>query len=97
LREAAALAGSTDSAYNDGMNEHRITSRRRILKAGSIEFAGSEIACTVRNLSESGAALEVVTPLFIPDRFTLVVPSEPLKRPCHIVWRKEKRIGIAFD
>jgi hypothetical protein len=51
----------------------------------------------VRNLSEAGAALDVVTPLFIPERFTLVVPSEPLKRPCHIVWRKDKRIGIAFD
>jgi len=38
-----------------------------------------------------------VTPLFIPDRFTLVVSSEQLKRPCHIVWRREKRIGIAFD
>ena len=79
------------------MNEHRIAPRRRILKAGSIEFAGSGIACTVRNLSETGAALEVVTPLFIPDRFTLVVEGEQLKRPCHIVWRKEKRIGIAFD
>ena len=75
------------------MNEHRIVPRRRILKAGSIEFAGNGIACTVRNLSETGAALEVVTPLFIPDRFTLVVESEQLKRPCHIVWRREKRIG----
>jgi len=79
------------------MDEQRITSRRRILKAGSIAFAGSEIACTVRNLSETGAALDVVTPLFIPDRFTLVVSSEQLKRPCHIVWRREKRIGVAFD
>jgi hypothetical protein len=35
--------------------------------------------------------------LFIPDRFTLVVPSEQLKRPCHVVWRKEKWMGIAFD
>lgn len=79
------------------MSEHRIAARRRTLKAGSIEFAGSGIDCTVRNLSETGAALDVVTPLFIPDRFTLVVQSEHLKRPCHIVWRKEKRIGIAFD
>ena len=79
------------------MSEHRIAARRRTLKAGSIEFAGSGIDCTVRNLSETGAALDVVTPLFIPDRFTLVVRSEHLKRPCHIVWRKEKRIGIAFD
>ena len=88
---------ATDSAYNARMDEHRSTPRRRILKTGSIEFAGSKIACTVRNLSEAGAALEVVTPLFIPERFTLVMPSEPLKRPCHIVWRKDKRIGVAFD
>jgi len=38
-----------------------------------------------------------VTPLFIPDRFTLFVPTEHLKRPCQIVWRKEKRIGVTFD
>lgn len=79
------------------MNEHRAAPRHRVLKAGTISFGGSVIDCTVRNLSETGAALEVVTPLFIPNRFTLIIPSEPLKRPCHIVWRRERRIGIAFD
>ena len=79
------------------MDEHRIAPRRRKLKAGTIEFGGGGIDCTVRNISETGAALEVVTPLFIPDRFTLFVPSDQLKRACHIVWRREKRIGIAFD
>jgi hypothetical protein len=33
----------------------------------------------------------------IPDRFTLVVRTDQLKRPCHVIWRKEKRIGVAFD
>lgn len=79
------------------MGEHRATPRRRILKAGTIEFGGGGIDCTVRNISETGAALEVVTPLFIPDRFTLYVASDQLKRPCHIIWRREKRLGIAFD
>jgi hypothetical protein len=79
------------------MNEHRIAPRRRVLKAGSIVFGGGAIDCTVRNLSETGAALEVVTPLFIPDRFTLVVPSDQLKRPCHVAWRRDRRIGVAFD
>jgi PilZ domain len=79
------------------MVEHRIAQRRRILKAGTIEFGGGGIDCTVKNISDTGAALEVVTPLFIPDRFTLYVPSDQLKRRCHIVWRKEKRIGVAFD
>jgi hypothetical protein len=76
------------------MEEKRIARRNRVLKAGTIEFGGGEIDCTIRNISETGA---VVTPLFIPDRFTLVVPSEQLKRPCHVVWRKEKWMGIAFD
>jgi hypothetical protein len=79
------------------MSENRIASRKRVLKAGTIEFGGGAIDCTVKNLSETGAALEVVTPLYIPDRFTLVVPSVQFKRPCHVVWRKEKRIGVAFD
>jgi hypothetical protein len=79
------------------MDCHRIAPRRRVLKTGSIQFGGGAIDCTVRNVSETGAALEVVTPLFIPHRFTLFVASDQVKRPCHIVWCKEKRIGIAFD
>ena len=79
------------------MDEKRTVPRHRKLKAGTIEFGGGAIDCTVRNLSEIGAAIDVVTPLFIPDRFTLHVPTENLKKRCRIIWRKEKRIGVAFD
>jgi hypothetical protein len=79
------------------MEGNRIAPRRRVLKAGSIEFGGGAIDCTVRSLSETGAALEVLSPLFIPDRFTLVVHTDQLKRACCIVWRKERRIGVAFS
>jgi hypothetical protein len=57
------------------MEQTRVVPRRRRLKAGTIEFGGGGIDCTVRNISETGAALEVVSPLFIPDRFTIFVPS----------------------
>jgi hypothetical protein len=77
--------------------ERRSVPRRRILKAGSISVGGDAIDCTVRNISDAGATLEVVTPLFIPDRFKLIIQSDGLNRPCHIVWRKERRIGIALD
>lgn len=79
------------------MDEHRVTPRRRFLKAGTIEFGGGAFDCIVRNISGIGAALEVVTPLFIPEKFTLFVPTDQLKRRCHVVWRKEKRIGVVFD
>ena len=67
------------------------------MKAGSIEVGGDAIDCIVRNVSETGAALQVLSPLYVPDRFTLVVQTDQLKRPCHIIWRKERRFGVAFD
>jgi PilZ domain len=77
------------------MNEHRIANRQRVLKAGKIEFGGGAIDCTVRNISATGAALDVTSPVGIRAQFTLVTEGNRL--PCHIVWRKVKRIGIAFD
>jgi hypothetical protein len=81
-----------DSPMED---EHRITNRQRVLKAGKIEFGGGAVDCTVRNISATGAALDVTSPLGIPAQFILVTEGDHL--PCRVVWRKEKRIGIAFD
>jgi hypothetical protein len=79
------------------MNERRVTPRQRTLKAGTISFnRAAGIDCTVRNLSDIGASLEVENPLGIPDNFTLVISKDDLKRPCHIVWRSAKRIGVRF-
>lgn len=78
------------------MNENRIAPRHRVLKTGKIEFGGSAIDCTVRNLSDTGAALDVTSPIGIPDKFTLALPADGSRLPCYVVWRKEKRIGIAF-
>lgn len=78
------------------MEEHRAAPRQRVLKAGTIEFGGEAIPCTVRNLSASGAAIEINSPLWFPDRFVLAVESEGWRRPCRVVWRKEKRLGVTF-
>jgi PilZ domain len=67
------------------------------LKAGKIEVGGGAIDCTVRNLSKIGAALDVPTPVGIPDEFTLVIPSDELRFACRVVWRKAGRIGVRFD
>jgi hypothetical protein len=76
-------------------DENRIAARHRVLKGAKIEFGGSAIDCTIRNLSNAGAALDVTSPVGIPTEFTLV--AESFRRPCRVVWRKEKRIGITFD
>ncbi|MBB5049443.1 hypothetical protein HNR60_004221 [Rhodopseudomonas rhenobacensis] len=78
------------------MDDKRSDTRRRVLKAGTIAFGGGGISCTVRNLSEGGAALDVASPLGIPEQFDLMVEAEALSRPCQVIWRKERRIGVAF-
>jgi hypothetical protein len=79
------------------MVETRIASRHRVLKAAKIEFGCDAIDCTVRNLSTTGAALEISSQIGIPAKFTLVIPGDALHLPCAVVWRKEYRIGVHFD
>jgi len=78
------------------MDEHRTAPRHRVLKAGTIEFGGGVIDCAIRNLSASGAALEVASPVGIPDQFKLVIAADHSSQPCRVVWRKDKRIGVTF-
>jgi PilZ domain len=80
------------------MKDIRASQRRRVFKAGLIEFSGGgAIRCTVKNLSASGAALEFESALDIPDRLTLCIVPESVKRQCHVIWRDEKRIGVSFE
>ncbi len=78
------------------MEERRAKPRQRTLKAGTIEFDGGSIDCTIRNLSPAGAALDVASPVGIPSEITLNIVSSRERQTCHIVWRKEKRIGVVF-
>jgi hypothetical protein len=80
------------------MNEHRKQQRQRVLKAGMIALdGGAAVDCIVRNISEAGASLEIESPVGIPNNFTLVIKADKFTRPCHIAWRKARRIGIRFD
>jgi hypothetical protein len=78
-------------------SENRTARRNRVLKRGSITFSGGGIDCTVRNLSSSGASLDVASPVGLPTSFTLVIEADRFSRRCHPVWSSPKRIGVAFD
>jgi hypothetical protein len=78
------------------LENNRAALRQRVFKAGTIEFSGSTIDCVVRNISETGAALEVASPVGIPAEFNLLISGNIAKRPCRVVWVRDKRIGVAF-
>jgi hypothetical protein len=79
------------------MDERRKVQRHRTLKAGTITMHNdSGFDCRVRNLSPSGACLEVASQVGIPDDFVLVVEVDHFKSPCHVIWRTTTRLGVEF-
>ncbi|MGX1171253.1 hypothetical protein AB7M16_007519 [Bradyrhizobium sp. USDA 372] len=77
--------------------QDRSSQRRRILKAGQIVFGSSAVDCIVRDISATGARIQARGPLWFPDSFVLAITSDGTSRRCHIVWRKDGQIGVAFD
>jgi PilZ domain len=80
------------------MVETRIAPRYRVMKTAKIEYGGVKTPCTIHDLSETGAALDVSELNGkIPAVFNLIMPEDGLKLPCRVVWRRAYRIGVAFD
>ena len=79
------------------MDENRRVIRRRVLKSATIEFDRGAYSCAVRNLSGAGATLDVPSALAIPDEFTLIMETDQVSRHCRVIWRKENRLGVAFE
>jgi hypothetical protein len=69
--------------------------RKRILKSGKILLGKHPVPCAVRNISETGACLQVQTTAGIPSRFEFVIADEPA-RTCKIIWRNETKVGVMF-
>jgi hypothetical protein len=79
------------------MKDRRTAPRKRVLKSASIVLSDKapKLDCTVKNISETGAMLQVSTTLGIPASFDIVL--EGARRHCHSVWRTDTRIGITFE
>ena len=75
--------------------ERRKVPRRRTLKSGKILLGAWEVPCTVRNLSEIGACLEVQTTVGIPAAFQLTMQNQT-PRTCKVMWRDYTRLGVHF-
>jgi hypothetical protein len=85
-----------DNPKQERRNEAR--RRRRALKRARIAFKGrwATIDCTIHNLSDRGACLNVESYIGIPDTFDLVLDHAPV-RSCRVAWRRAKEIGVEFS
>lgn len=76
--------------------DRRGSPRRKFLKAGRTFWPnGDSSECTVYNLSEAGAQLELRGPA--PNRFDLVVDGDRWRRCCTVIWRRANRVGVTFQ
>ena len=78
--------------------EKRAAPRRRVLKHGMLAFlGGGGVDCTVRNISLTGARVDIANPAGIPAAFTLIIETDKFMRRCHTVWSSDQRIGLTFE
>ncbi len=98
LRKIKKATGrSTPPSSVATATQRRRATRQRILKAGTISFgAGGGISCTVRDYSEAGANLEVVSSAGIPRMCVLKIEGEGATHDCVVVWTRQTRIGVQF-
>ena len=79
------------------MIERRGAPRHRVLKGATVAFNGIGLDCTVRNLSDSGAAIDFANAVSVPPSFMLTIKSDRFVRLCPPVWSHDRRVGVAFD
>jgi len=87
---------SNNRSGQTAVDEKRAAPRRRVLKSAFIVLSekAPKLECTLKNISETGAMLQVSTTLGIPHNFDLILEGE--KHHCHSVWRTETSIGVEF-
>ena len=62
--------------------------RGEALSRAVVQFTGYPAAFFILQLQQPGGK--------IPERFTLVLEMESAARPCTVVWRKDRQIGVEF-
>ncbi len=78
--------------------DHRRAPRRRTLKGATIVFGDGNftVKCLVKNVSETGALLDMESTSEVPNQFRLVFDDRSTDRRCNVAWRSSKRLGVTF-
>ena len=79
------------------MTEHRASQRRRTLKQGKIVLSDWQVLdCLIRDMSETGARLEIGGVTELPKAFRLLVASSNLLYPVDLAWQAGLGVGVRF-
>lgn len=75
--------------------DRRSSLRKKALKGAQIVWpAGSPVRCVVRNVSKTGAKIDIESP--VPPTFDLFFDGEQLPDRCEVTWWRKNQIGVKF-
>jgi hypothetical protein len=75
------------------------STRKSVQHPGWLIFEGSFAArpCTVLDISDSGARIEVSDPGAVPSKLRLAFSRDVRTgRPCEVVWQRGRAVGVKF-
>jgi len=79
------------------MQDRRANARDKVLLGGrALLDAQSSMTCTVRNLSENGACVEVTPYARVHEEINLTIISKGRSYLARVIWREAGRLGLAF-
>ena len=81
------------------MDDKRSTPRLHSFLKGRVLFNGGQnsLDCLIRDISGTGARLELSASVTLPDRFDLYLPHRDETCKVHSQWRRGTQLGVAFD
>ena len=78
--------------------EKRAEHRRKMLKGGTVHFnkGYSSLECVIRDISSSGARIQMGETFGVPTRFVLSIAGETTQIEASVRWRNSRYIGLSL-
>jgi hypothetical protein len=102
-RNAAAIEAAEIEDRRKSIEDRRLLPRTKTLKGAQILWrtgaaviwpTGAPVKCVIRNLTATGAKIEVHSP--VPQEFDLLLDCDKSRRSCRVIWRNRNQIGVVF-
>lgn len=87
-----------DSSRESKPAEARRSKRGRTYLQARISYGDGAITteCTVNQLSDVGARINIAGSIALPEMFDVVIPQKGASRRARLVWRKDDQVGVDF-
>lgn len=84
---------------NQNVDNKRQSERARSFLRGEIVHSNgaSRTECTIRDISEVGARIQVPRSVTLPEYFELSIPQKGRHERAKIIWIKDGEIGVVFS